>query len=350
LSLAPVRFIGLISYSLYLWHWPIAVISRYVAFWCGWDSDLKLHKLMVLALSFACAILSWYFVEKPFRQRSSRLGSTSILAGSVAGMAALVAVSMVLYPLSMRFWDMPADAQKVLASLDARSSGVRNCFLSPPNTGDFKFFDMDRCLALSASKKNWLLIGDSHAADLWIGISTVNPEVNLLQATASGCRPYPNATGERRCTDLMHFLYSDFIPKHRFDKILVSARWSARNIGDIQAASDALKPYARRVVIIGPHVEYKHDLPWLLAASMMKGDPMLVEHSRLTKQKEADRIFAKKLSEHGIGYVSLYHAVCPDDRCKATDQDGVPLAFDYGHLTSNGSRYVARQIRKSGTL
>jgi peptidoglycan/LPS O-acetylase OafA/YrhL len=350
LSMGPVRFIGLISYSLYLWHWPIDVIGRYFAFWHGWDPDLKPHKLVVLALSFACAILSWHFVERPFRQRPYRLGSRSMLAGSAAAMVVLVALSAAIYPLSTRFWNLPADAQKMLAALDVRSSGERRCFLAPPRFADFKFFDQAHCLALSESKKNWLLIGDSQAADLWVGISTLNPEINLLQATAAGCRPYPKTTGERHCTDLMRFLYGDFLPKHHFDTILVSARWSPGNIDNIQATADALKPYARRVVIIGPHVEYKHDLPWLLAAGMLKGDPAIVDRSRLTKQKRTDRMFAEKLRDHGIDYVSLYRAICPDDRCQVTDQDGVPLAFDYGHLTPNGSLYVARQIRESGAL
>jgi hypothetical protein len=33
-----------------------------------------------------------------------------------------------------------------------------------------------------------------------------------------------------------------------------------------------------------------------------------------------------------------------------TDQDGLPLAFDYGHLTASGSTFVARQIKRSGAL
>jgi len=350
LSMAPVRFIGLISYSLYLWHWPIDVISRYVAFWYGWDPDVKPHKLVVLALSFACAILSWRFVEKPFRRRPYRFGSVSMLTGSGTAMAALAALSLALYPLSLRFWDMPPAAQKVLAMLDVRSSGSqKNCFLVPPKTDDFRLFDQAHCLAFSDTKQNWLLMGDSQAADLWVGISTVNPEINLLQATASGCRPYPTTTGEKRCTDLMQFLYTQFIPKHRFDTILVSARWSPGNIDNIKKIVDVLKPYAGRVVIVGPHVEYKHDLPWLLVAGMLKNDSTIVERARTKKQRRVDRMFADQLRGYA-SYVSLYHAICPQDRCQVTNQDGVPLAFDYGHLTPSGSLFVAQRFRKSGAL
>jgi peptidoglycan/LPS O-acetylase OafA/YrhL len=350
LSLAPVRFIGLISYSLYLWHWPVDVIARYLAFWYGWDPDLKPHKIVALMLGFALAILSWHFVEKPFRQRPYRLGSTAILSASAASMAALVVAAALVYPLSQRFWNMPANAQRVLATLDYRPvNSARSCFLGPKNN-DFRLFNQAGCLALSDTKNNWLLIGDSQAADLWAGLSGVNPEINLLQGTASGCKPLLGGTGEPRCTDLMDFLFTDFIPKHRFDVILLSARWSPGNIGNLKKTANALKPYADRVVVLGPRVEYKQDLPWLLAASMLKHDPSVVDRFRLGKQQQTDRLFADQLRADGIGYISLYRAICPDEKCRVTDQDGLPLAFDYGHLTASGSSFVAQQIKRSGAL
>jgi len=350
LSLGPVRFIGLISYSLYLWHWPVAVISRYAAFWYGWDPDLKLHKLAVLGVSFAAAVLSWHFVERPFRQRPYRLGSAAILSASGATMAVLVAAAVVVQPLSQRFWQMPDSAERVLATLDNRpANSPRPCFLGP-KTNDFRYFDQARCLAMSNSKENWLLVGDSQAADLWAGLSEVNPEVNLMQGTASGCKPLLDLKGERRCTDLMTFLFTDFIPKHRFDVILLSARWGSGNIADVRRTANALKPYAERVVVFGPHVEYKQDLPWLLAASILKDDPSLVDRARFGKQKQTDQLFAEQLRRDGIGYVSLHGALCPEGKCRVTDEEGLPLAFDYGHLTASGSTFVAQQIKRSGAL
>jgi peptidoglycan/LPS O-acetylase OafA/YrhL len=350
LSMGPVRFIGLISYSLYLWHWPVAVISRYVAFWYGWDPDLKAHKLAVLALSFAAAVLSWYFVERPFRLRPYRLGSTAMLSASAAAMAFLIVAAGVVYPLSQRFWQMPPSAERVLATLDYRSPNAKRlCFLSP-KTNDFRYFNQAGCLGMSDTKENWLLIGDSQADDLWMGLSGVNPEINLMQGTASGCKPLLDLKGEQRCTDLMRFLFADFIPKHRFDVILLSARWGSGNIADVKKTVNALKPHAERVVVVGPHVEYKLDLPWLLAASMLKDDPSVVDRARLGKQKQTDRLFAEQLRRDGVGYISLYAALCPAGKCQVTDKKGLPLAFDYGHLTRSGSMFVAQQIKRSGAL
>ena len=352
LSLAPVRFIGLISYSLYLWHWPIDVIARYFAFWHGWDPELKLHKLALLALSFAAAILSWHFVEKPFRRRPYRLGSTAILSASAVTMAVLVVAAGLVYPLSQRFWQMPDEAQRTLAVLDTTSlttMRARGCLLRT-EAEPFSQFDHARCLQLSDSKPNWLLLGDSQAADLWVGLAGANPQVNLLQATATGCKPVMDGTGQRQCLDLMNFLFTDFIPKHRFDAILISARWSSDNIESLTRTAGALKPFANRVVVLGPRVEYKQDLPWLLTASMLRHDSSVVNRSRVGKQKRIDRLFADRLRKNGVEYVSLYTAICPSGKCQVTDEDGLPLAFDYGHLTASGSTFVARQIKRSGAL
>jgi len=83
---------------------------------------------------------------------------------------------------------------------------------------------------------------------------------------------------------------------------------------------------------------------------MLKHDPSVVDRSRLGKQKQTDRLFADQLRQDGIGYVSLYAALCPEGRCRVTDKDGLPLAFDYGHLTASGSTFVAQQIKRSGAL
>ena len=65
LSARPVVFTGLISYSLYLWHWPLIVFAKYY-----WIRDLTTAKsLAVIAVSVVASVLSWRFIEKPFRKK-----------------------------------------------------------------------------------------------------------------------------------------------------------------------------------------------------------------------------------------------------------------------------------------
>src|SRR4029450_13030665 len=69
LSLRPVVFVGLISYSLYLWHWPILSFARY------WKiSELSdAETVVLLGFSVGMAALSWRFIEQPFRRRGGVL-------------------------------------------------------------------------------------------------------------------------------------------------------------------------------------------------------------------------------------------------------------------------------------
>ena len=63
LSLRPVRWVGQISYGLYLWHWPVSIaLSEGTTRISGWDLAL-----LRLAVTFGAATLSYYLVELPIR-------------------------------------------------------------------------------------------------------------------------------------------------------------------------------------------------------------------------------------------------------------------------------------------
>ncbi|HCI0191642.1 TPA: acyltransferase, partial [Salmonella enterica] len=81
LSVRPVVFFGLISYPLYLWHWPI--YSFYRSIFAG---SPDYHELtLLLLLSFFLAILTYYLIEKPLRNSRSKYITAILLALSVFG-------------------------------------------------------------------------------------------------------------------------------------------------------------------------------------------------------------------------------------------------------------------------
>jgi hypothetical protein len=90
LAFAPLVFVGRISYSLYLWHWPLIVLAR--AFKSGAELS-ALDTLLVAAAALILATASWRWIEEPFRK--PRAGASTISLGlaaaaAVAGLAALV--------------------------------------------------------------------------------------------------------------------------------------------------------------------------------------------------------------------------------------------------------------------
>ncbi|CAN5154689.1 acyltransferase family protein [soil metagenome] len=90
LSLKPFIWLGLISYSLYLWHWPVLVFTRYVLMRPLTVIDKSAVFLAVMVLAY----LSWRFIERPFR-RARHVGPVALFAG--AGVIATVIIGAGLY-------------------------------------------------------------------------------------------------------------------------------------------------------------------------------------------------------------------------------------------------------------
>ncbi|HMD32221.1 MAG TPA: acyltransferase, partial [Candidatus Acidoferrales bacterium] len=122
LSLRPVVFVGLISYSLYLWHWPIIVFQGMESVTAS-GLSARAAKLISIAVSFAVATLSWKFVEMPFRQSGVRLSRPALfkLASTAAALVAAIGLATILSGgMPSRY---PSNAIRVAAYVDYDSAG-----------------------------------------------------------------------------------------------------------------------------------------------------------------------------------------------------------------------------------
>jgi peptidoglycan/LPS O-acetylase OafA/YrhL len=360
LSLPPMRFIGLISYSLYLWHWPLIVFSRVSA---GIDSELspRLVKLGLLIASFALATVSWRFVEMPFRYGRFRPRRTSLfaIAAAAAASLALVGAALLLFAGTLTRW--PKNAVQVGAYLDYKRVGQfreGSCFV---DGGRGERFNAASCLAWNNARKNDLLIGDSHAAALWYGLSHTFTDVNFMQATATGCKPLPagtmagtfNSLRERfnRCEDLMSYVYRSYLPSQRPDALLIAARWAPDDLDGLRQAFEAAAKLGIPVVLFGPMVEYDAPLPRLLAQSIRLGDRSLPDRHLLVGNWALEsQMSALAAHRPNVRYVSLLAPLCRGRNCACYSDDGAPLEFDTNHYTMEGSLLVAQRIKTSGGL
>jgi peptidoglycan/LPS O-acetylase OafA/YrhL len=350
LSLKPVAFIGLISYSLYLWHWPIIVFE-------GMDSSLlsgisvRMTKVIIIILSFAIATLSWKFIESPFRGKTSmpRVRLFKFAAAAAAAVAAVGFIAIIGNGFPSRY---PSKAIQLASYLDYDSAKYfrdGTCFIS----SGFKYsdFDFSKCLQEDPGKKNYLLFGDSHAAHLWYGLSSSLDDVNLLQATASGCKPTMNQPmlTASTCKQLMAYVYNEFLPKHHVDRLLIAARWQDGDVAPLSQSIDWLKARGIQVVLFGPMVQYDTALPRLLAFSI-RGNDMTIPDEHRVNQRALDDAMSELAEQKGVEYISLYRSLCGPETCAEFARNGVPLQFDYGHLTKEGSLLVAQKVLGSGDL
>ena len=157
LELAPMQWLGQLSYSIYLWHWPVIVFATILF------PDLGAVVILgCCALTLACAATSFYGVEHPVREArwlKTRTGWSLVLGGVLTGMTA--ASGAAVYLAGKHFAAEPAQARIASAAKEMPIASGRKCLLEPtasaPRTCAF---------GNSASTRTIVLFGDSHA-DQW---------------------------------------------------------------------------------------------------------------------------------------------------------------------------------------
>jgi peptidoglycan/LPS O-acetylase OafA/YrhL len=341
LSLRPLQFTGLISYSLYLLHWPAIVFFRL------FHEPSRAEKLLLVLVSIILATVSWSFIEKPFRKRPHRLSQRTTLVAGCAAMAGVAIAALLVVPGIYLLWRYPSRALDVMAHAKIDESHLRtgSCFITAGYTDEFEKHDQDSCLSTKQDRPNYLLIGDSHAAHLWSGLRANYPSINFLQATASGCRPIFGEGGEQHCTGLIHYIYDRFLPTQKLDGILISAQWAPKDLPNIISTVDILKRYVPRVIVIGPTVQYIQPLPRILARAIILKRPEteLASQYRRTEEQATDVLFATTLKAAQIEYASAYRALCHPE-CEVWAAADVPIQFDDDHFTREGSAYIVKRL------
>lgn len=325
----PMRQVGLISYSLYLWHWPVLVFMRQA----GYSS--RSDALVAIAICFVLSWLSWRFVEQPFRKTGPIIKPGTFVTGGAAAMAITAVLALISVPLNAVLLPM-SDHARTIAQFDTqpsiKSMRAGSCFLNR-DTKDFSAYRKDECLSVDPKRANVLLIGDSHAAQYFEALRQGNPDANILQATASGCLPLLNTRGERRCEDLFRFVTEEFLPQNRMDVIIISGRWREGTVDRAYKTAEKLLAHADKIIIIGPNIEFASDFPRVLVAADVHKEPDLVDFYVSRAPQQVDQEFrSHNRTRPGVSYISYYETMCRQG-CPTFSSSGDPLLFDENHLS-----------------
>ena len=220
-------------------------------------------------------------------------------------------------------------------------------------------YDAAQCLHQDPSRKNYLLMGDSHAAHLWHGLHNTFPGINFLEASVSGCEPSVQGKPDNGpftrlnrhlfgdvCRPLMDFIFKQYLITNHVDRILLAARWEQQDLPRLNDTVRTLKARGIDVLLFGPIVQYDADLPSLLVASLRQGDPDLPLKHRLTHYQALDQEMSTLAKQWGIEYVSYFKMLCDGRGCTEYVNDDTPLQSDYGHLTSAGSLLISARLKE----
>jgi peptidoglycan/LPS O-acetylase OafA/YrhL len=350
LSLRPLVFVGVISYSLYLWHWPITVFQRNYTFLAGGLGEAS-NKILIVAVSLLVAWLSWRFIEQPFRagprrpqpRQLFRLAAVGCATGLVmAGTAWLAAGFPGRYSAEelrvAEFLSYPTDSWR-----------VGKCFIAGSKSDPAL---SSECLALSASRKNYLLLGDSHAAQLWSAFSQTFHEVNFLEATAADCFPtvVHSVSESARCTAVIDGVLQNFLGANHIDRVFLIARWKPALLDNV---AETLRWFNERhipVTLVGPSALYDSPVPRLIVRSLREADEALPQRHFNSAVRDLDSRMAAMAAEQKVPYISLLSIQCATAGCDIVDAHRVPIIFDQEHLTSEGALLLAARVRRRGLI
>ena len=248
LALKPVVFVGLISYSLYLWHWPILAYARY---YLGHELPLGVV-LTSLSASFVLAYLSWVFVETPLRRSRTQTYTRPILIGICGSIPVLVLLAGVV--AANRGFESRVKPQ-VLHYLSATESkwSTDRVSLDRAQDGDFPLFGDGN------GEASCIVWGDSHAIAIMPGVDSACKKIGVqtYQATYPSTAPLLDFVrmtqyGLKEKSPVFATAVVDFVEKQKIDVVILTCKW--RNSAQEDGFKASLEKTINAITDAGAHV------------------------------------------------------------------------------------------------
>lgn len=339
IAIRPAVWIGLISYSLYLWHWPIIVMIKQ---WLP-EAWLRMpHRVIALSLSLFLAWLSWRFVERPFRSPCVSNRTIWWFSGGTAALFTIIGAGLMIgQGFPQRFSARVVQYASYLERPTERSgNGCQIGLFDPPGT-----FVPDRCRQLDPDKPNVLVVGDSHSSHLMAGLVRRFPEIAFQQTSAAGCPISTDNAVEATptCEAFRQEFFNERMDDNLPDWVLISQFWGD-DFNWLDQTIDFYRSRGLGVIVSGPAARYEVPLPLALARSELRDDPGIVDRMRIPGTKEFDQKLRNFAVERGAIYMSPFDALCPDGVCVSHLVNGEPVQIDSNHFGAGGSFLVAKEF------
>lgn len=355
-------WIGVISYSLYLVHWPLLVFSEFALLRRLEPAELPL----LIAAAIGLAWLMVRFIERPFRTAPRRPSHLQPAAFGLA-CAGLTVVFMWTGATVLASngwpWRVPESIRVPIAGLafanDARGARLRtgvchmNMVMGLTATGGLVD---ERCLQPDPARPNVLVFGDSHAADRYGGLVAAFPEVNFLQTTTAACRPILDTPfREYHCRERLDWVFNEFLPRQPIDAVILTGRWQAEDLEPLGRTIAYLRGLAGvrgrlRVIVLGPAVEFMPRAADLVFHHRRaEGLSELVSRFQVPERKAMDAQVRAVAEANGAEFFSAIDAFCPAGLCPVLSADGTTLlVVDEGHQSPPGMLIQAQGFRAQG--
>jgi len=373
------QYLGVISYSLYLWHWPVVVAMKY------FDIEFNLlNVITALLLSIFLAHISYIFIEQVFRQKLKAKKKPDFEVIST-----IISASLIVWFISYGVFKFDGIPLRVSKSVRAAEVIDKDPSLNRHECISFNYkkeSGIAKCVIGDKTiKPSVAILGDSHAQAGAYGILQVLKEKNrsALLYSYSSCPPvlgavFPLKWKENRCGNVNKLTYDKISKDKNIKDIFLISRWplylhgfnegGGRNIyisfenklsdlkKRIKDYSEAivkttcgLKAAGRNVYIILPVPEMYKNTPEELAKSRLlynrdiKVSISLNEYNK--RNKEVIAAFNKAKEKCGVTLLDVRPYMCNDKICSAII-NGESLYRDSDHLSLFGSALLEPLYKK----
>lgn len=347
--------IGKLSYSLYLWHFPIFAFGRLISV----DTPTLWEKIFWLLATFAFSWLGHILVEQPFRYSITTRNLATFLIGGIAAIGAFSVVIIENDGLSGRFSGLAAlygpneiddevlkkRAIAILGSLSANEN------LGPWNAGDPSKHEMDDLWFDDSAKRKVLIIGNSHSIDFFNAVYLNQRMFDGVEFARFALRQnFPEAQ--------FQLMYSS--PNFKAaETIVVSPKYNRLTMLSLEERVKEMIGLGKKVVLIGNAAEFDPPgtLPifdWYIRRFNTSPKRLEInsiayrfEGIRARSYNEEIRTIAKK---YGIDYYDRRALMCDDSSktCTLMTPEGWKAMRDNDHWTVEGAKYFGEKIAEEG--
>ena len=345
LAWKPLAMTGDMSYSLYLWHWPILVFARLVF------GDQPAVSLVAVALSFAIAWLSWRYIEQACLTMTRPVWLPAAAVASLAIISALAIYAADGVP--QRF---NAEQRTAFTASEDYSHARDRCHMPANSRLDYA----QTCIFGDRSLPPTLAVwGDSEGAELSeaLGLRLVSSGQAVRQMTASACPPaldYAIAyspTCRAHNADMLAHLTAD----PAIGTVVLSANYRRYAGADphammagLERSILALQAAGKSVIVIYPLPVYDFDPPSQAGLAMRLGrDPrrigMTIAHYR-TMNAETLAQLDRMVGAHHLTVVKPQDVLCDAEFCHVYRKAEGVLYFNGQHLGVTGAGLLADRV------
>jgi peptidoglycan/LPS O-acetylase OafA/YrhL len=339
-----LTFIGLISYPLYLWHWPILVFLRVT----GASEPSLTAKALAIASAFILAWLTYRYAETALRHGGKNNQKVITLSVAMLLVAMIGVTTRRTHGFDYRF-SGPVREVANFTFDRTKPWRVGKCFLLAEQ--DQTAFG-DECIDLDTSPEKSLVFlwGDSFAAALSPGLRA-NSHIRLAQFTASACPPLIDYKMDDRpfCKTINDSVIKK-LQSVKPDILLLAADWRLFHFQDLKSTLIKLKKIGvKKLVVMGNVPHWNNGLPTALASyierNRLKTVPDRMHFGLMPEYFEIDRELKKLSAEFDVRYISAMDALCNTDGCLThiKDREAALTAQDVAHLTDDGAKYLIEQ-------